>query len=178
MLKRTFVVVFCLFLLSVVLFCCDSSVLAFFFVCCVLCVACCVSSFCLMLLLLFLLPVASVVFGADIAGIMLIVTGFFSFFGSFFTLHPVDAVVHVSECTAAGRYCTAYCDRFSAMAWCNCLTATTRYKGPLWYRFYATMVYGSCFAIPRIHGMRVCFGGNVVTQRRCTVIVLTRLHGL
>eukprot|EP00752_Nemacystus_decipiens_P011359 g10093.t1 len=29
-----------------------------------------------------------------IAGVMLVVTGFFSFFGSFFTLHPVDAVVH------------------------------------------------------------------------------------
>ncbi|CAM9801555.1 unnamed protein product [Ectocarpus sp. 6 AP-2014] len=30
-----------------------------------------------------------------IAGILLVVTGFFSFFGSFFTLHPVDAVVHL-----------------------------------------------------------------------------------
>ncbi|CAM9786722.1 unnamed protein product [Scytosiphon promiscuus] len=32
-----------------------------------------------------------------IAGIMLVVTSFFSFFGSFFTLHPVDAVVHHEE---------------------------------------------------------------------------------
>lgn len=48
-------------------------------------------------------------FSADIAGIMLVVTGFFSFFGSFFTLHPVDAVVHVSRrhCLPAGTHASA-----------------------------------------------------------------------
>ena len=33
---------------------------------------------------------------------MLIFTGFFSFVGNFFTLHPIDAVVHVSGTTQLG----------------------------------------------------------------------------